>query len=126
MKLNMSPAEFLDMMTDGRIPQEVRETMAGAILSVIDSDEMTKAIMAKCEKEVRSVMNGAIRIDTTGGWKTEYNLNGWAKEIVLKDFTDKVKELDLRAVIAEIAREQVNKYLESGTGDVFAKKFMEE
>jgi hypothetical protein len=114
MKIVITPGEMMDFVTSGKIPESAKETLAGGVLAMCNSPEMSRAIMTKVETEIRKVMADAIMVQSDGYYSSnKKSLKGWAAEIMLTELSNKVKELDIKSTIRTIVAEEVKKQFDT-------------
>jgi hypothetical protein len=116
MKLILEPADLLAMFGGGEATAEVRERIAGMLLSTVDSQQMKEAINKRitepAKEHLDKVLRDAVR-QTKEGWPQKEVLVGWGAQIIKEAFQDQLKYsgTNLDSLIRKIVKEHFDKIL---------------
>jgi hypothetical protein len=118
-KLILEPADLLAMFGGGEATAEVRERIAGMLLSTVDSPEMKQAIEARITQPARDHLDRVIRDavrETKQGWPQKDVIVGWGAQIIREAFQEQLQQsgTNLYNLIRSIVKEHFDKILSEG------------
>lgn len=111
MKLDISTKEILDFLDGGDVTA-IKSKLAGALLSSVDSKEVTEALQKRVEAKIDEFLKQALEVKVSSWPKTEYRLTGWAAETfqgIMKAYLD---GLSLNTVLSRQVKEYMDENLD--------------
>lgn len=101
MKIKLSVQEIIAML-DGEVAStdEIKETMTGALVALIGSDQMKATMSRVTVDHVRSMLKDALSVKPRWGSEPK-TLEGWAADIMKQHLIDELKDVNIKAVIQE-------------------------
>lgn len=118
MKINLTTQEMCELLTSGKVSEEVKRTIAGAIIEVIMSDAATQSVIAmvksKAEESVDAAIKEALYVKA-GRYSAPAELQGYlAAELTarLKKESGLTAQSIMAAAAEKIAEEQLRYLVE--------------